>query len=47
MVNRLGRGESECVICGMELENVFHFIKKCQGTRGIAFASKWGYKMDS
>lgn len=47
LANWIGRGQSNCIICGAELETIIHLFKECQGTNAIAFASKWRFCLDA
>lgn len=47
MVRRIGSGEKQCPICGVEEENLFDLFKECQGARMIAFASVWGFRLEN
>lgn len=46
MVRRSGSGDLQCLICGAEVETLFHIFKECQGVKAIDFASIWGFKID-
>lgn len=44
--DRLGKGGCNCVFCYVEEESLFHLFKECYYIRSLAFASKWGCKLD-
>ncbi|XP_060669824.1 uncharacterized protein LOC125420680 [Ziziphus jujuba] len=46
LVDRLRGDDVICEVCGAELEIAFHVFKECQGIRMLAFASRWGCKID-
>lgn len=46
MGRRIGLTDTCCFICGDEYEFTFHLFKKCDGIRAIAFASRWGGRID-
>lgn len=33
--------DSSCVVCGEEMEDLFHLFKGCNGFRAFAFACSW------
>lgn len=35
------------MVCGDEEETLLHLFKECQGARRIAFASVWGFRLES
>lgn len=35
-----------CLVCKNASESTFHFFKECPGVRVIAFASRWGGRID-
>lgn len=44
--DKIGSQERSCAICGKEVESAFHSFKECQGIRVLAFANKWGCRLD-
>lgn len=43
---RLGLIDTSCLVCGNEMESSFHLFKECPRVRVIAFASRWGGRID-
>ncbi|KAF3437423.1 hypothetical protein FNV43_RR20176 [Rhamnella rubrinervis] len=44
--SKVGFGDTECPVCGLEMETSFHTFKKCQLIWAIAFGSRWGGRID-
>lgn len=40
------KGVSNCAVCGAECETLFHLFKECPGTRALAFACRWGFRLE-
>lgn len=44
---KLKKGDSQCVLCVVEEEYEIHMFMSCPTARALAFASKWGLKLDT
>lgn len=44
---KTGAGEKNCIVCRDEEETLFHLFKECPGARSLAFATKWGFRLDN
>lgn len=47
IANRLGLQDRSCSLCEVEVESALHISKECHCIRSLAFASKWGCRIDS
>lgn len=41
------KGNAVCFLCGVEIEDSIHIFKQCHFIRALAFASKWGCRLDN
>lgn len=44
--SRLGFGDTCCGVCGADQESLFHLFKECPGSSLLAFACKWGFRLE-
>lgn len=45
--NRIHKGDFLCTLCGEEEETYVHLFTKCFVSRAVAFASPYGFRLDS
>lgn len=46
VVQRLGGGETGCILCGEKEESELHVFLHCAFTRALAFGSSWGCRLE-
>lgn len=47
LFDRIGGGEAMCTLCGEAPESLGHLFLECNVSRAIAYACKWGLKLQS